>query len=737
MKKFITILLFSLIGISVFAQECCEPSQTFVRNMFISVDNQPYSFTYTVNSEVVASESDFTGEYEWQINNEGDYFFEIIDANGDTCYHATNACLHYLPDDTCCFLYETAGVYTSNIDGIVTIVECSNTPLCEPVNCELFQCTIKRGENQTLGADVFFDGVNVSSEATYLWSTGETTEDITYIIPDCPNEEIYTVQITYNDCTCNPQEVIPCEQDPCIFLEFEEAVVNIIEDDAVFNVIPTNGTPPYTFQWNCINCTIPFTSTGQNPVIIDVTADNNGTYQIILTDSQGCQIIDSVTIDIDDVDPCEGFTAVVSSVYPGNVVASDLELGSTANGGTSPYNYSWSGPGGFVSGIQNPGIANAIPENSGTYTVTITDDNGCVATAATTVTIGESFDCPELSLNIGDDCDGGNGIVKDDCKCRQVCQYIVTNCDETTWISLVPKVPDNVSTGSGSDYCTVPPNTESIVWGSGNGTDFTEIDCAVKETAEGGLGENILDVYMSIFNQIPGVDAANVDISSNSDFFIFTYTGCFPIDWELESVCYDHAVTTCVDGIRTLPDGTALSYTDYDDGYANATNSWTQDLEFAYNLENGEIIEGTACFVDGVWEDVITGETINENLVGCEGFNPILPPTISPDDCPEYVWVENQGLTCIDCVPGNCVTTFTDENGNIISNQGIDCEVDIITINNSCTELPNEWILTRGNNTIDTGVSPFLPNSGAYAPGSYNLCSPGCGCTKIGITNCN
>jgi len=49
--------------------------------------------------------------------------------------------------------------------------------------------------------------------------------------------------------------------------------------------------------------------------------------------------------------------------------------------------YSWSGPASYTSTVQNPTIAPVTAANSGVYTVSVTDANGCTATAQTTVTV--------------------------------------------------------------------------------------------------------------------------------------------------------------------------------------------------------------------------------------------------------------------------------------------------------------------------------------------------------------
>jgi uncharacterized repeat protein (TIGR01451 family) len=71
----------------------------------------------------------------------------------------------------------------------------------------------------------------------------------------------------------------------------------------------------------------------------------------------------------------------------------DLQL--FASGGT---NYLWSGPNGFSSSSANPIIFNATDAlHSGTYSVTVTDEDGCVAVASVEV---EIFEGPQLSADI-------------------------------------------------------------------------------------------------------------------------------------------------------------------------------------------------------------------------------------------------------------------------------------------------------------------------------------------------
>lgn len=92
----------------------------------------------------------------------------------------------------------------------------------------------------------------------------------------------------------------------------------------------------------------------------------DGAYNITVTDAQGC------TLNLSDV--VNGPTVIsggtsITSELTGNDGAIDL----TVSGGTPPYTYLWSGPGGFSSSSED--VSGLI---GGVYSVVISDANGCV-----------------------------------------------------------------------------------------------------------------------------------------------------------------------------------------------------------------------------------------------------------------------------------------------------------------------------------------------------------------------
>ena len=80
-----------------------------------------------------------------------------------------------------------------------------------------------------------------------------------------------------------------------------------------------------------------------------------------------------------------GGGAVVTATNNGPICSGGtLQLGTAAMG-----TYTWTGPNGFTSNLQNPTIPNVTAAAAGTYTVTV-DMGGCIASATTTVIVNPS-----------------------------------------------------------------------------------------------------------------------------------------------------------------------------------------------------------------------------------------------------------------------------------------------------------------------------------------------------------
>lgn len=139
--------------------------------------------------------------------------------------------------------------------------------------------------------------------------------------------------------------------------------------DGSINMTVSGATAPYTYAWSGPNS---FSSTSE-----DITGLAAGSYTFIVTDANGCSTSQSFTltapspfnIALSAADEGNGFNVSCNGGSNGSIAA-------TTSGGIAPLGHSWSGPSGFSANTQD--VTSLI---AGTYTLTITDANGCTATS--------------------------------------------------------------------------------------------------------------------------------------------------------------------------------------------------------------------------------------------------------------------------------------------------------------------------------------------------------------------
>jgi len=148
--------------------------------------------------------------------------------------------------------------------------------------------------------------------------------------------------------------------------------------------LPNGGTAPYTFQW------------GDGQTTQTATGLSAGDHQVTVTDANGCTL--DATLSLDEPSTVNLTTTSTDGNCAGQVGSASV----TATGGTPGYTYSWSPSG------RNTATANNL--SSGTYTVTVTDQNACINTASVEI---ESEKTLELvtSVVIDDGCDRFGGTI--------------------------------------------------------------------------------------------------------------------------------------------------------------------------------------------------------------------------------------------------------------------------------------------------------------------------------------
>jgi len=125
------------------------------------------------------------------------------------------------------------------------------------------------------------------------------------------------------------------------------------------NASATGGTPPYQFDLSG------FSESGSN---VNFNALPAGKYELILTDTNGCVVTDSVEVN----EPDELIANIDTINFVQCYGSNDGSAHVSVVGGIGSFNYEWN-----TLPVQN--IAWAVDLEPGTYSVIITDGNGCLA----------------------------------------------------------------------------------------------------------------------------------------------------------------------------------------------------------------------------------------------------------------------------------------------------------------------------------------------------------------------
>lgn len=135
----------------------------------------------------------------------------------------------------------------------------------------------------------------------------------------------------------------------------------------------------YGYTWSGANN---YVSSQAQPAGFLATLAATGVYKVTVSDSNGCTNTSSTTV---SVVACPTISAaVVGSICIGG----NITLTSAPAGGALPYTaFAWSGPNNYTSSVEDPAPFQASNNASGTYTVTVTDQLGCTATASVTVNV--------------------------------------------------------------------------------------------------------------------------------------------------------------------------------------------------------------------------------------------------------------------------------------------------------------------------------------------------------------
>ncbi|MBI2966337.1 MAG: gliding motility-associated C-terminal domain-containing protein [Bacteroidetes bacterium] len=219
------------------------------------------------------------------------------------------------------------------------------------------------------------------STYTFIWSNSAITEDITGVAAGT-----YTLTVTdANECTTNQSTAIIQPTAITSSTGSTDATCSIPDGSA--SVTSSGGSGAYIYIWPDAQTTS--TATG-------LTA---GAYTVTVTDTVGCTNIatayvnntaaPSITLDM---------ASTLNCSYDCNGTAAV-----SASGGTPPYTFLWND----LSATANDTVVNLC---TGTYTVAVTDNAGCLSYLSTTINASAAISVLSLISNVS--CNGDtNGTI--------------------------------------------------------------------------------------------------------------------------------------------------------------------------------------------------------------------------------------------------------------------------------------------------------------------------------------
>ena len=203
---------------------------------------------------------------------------------------------------------------------------------------------------------------------TYLWSDGQTTATATNL-----SAGVYSVTVTDDNSGNDVASVTITEPTAVVATAVVDNNVSVNGgNDGQATASGSGGVAPYTYAWSDGQTTATATNLSAGVYSVTVSDDNTGNDVASVTITEPSALIATIT-------------NVVDESVPG---AADGSATVSASGGVGPYSYLWSNGGttATISGL-----------TAGSYSVTVTDNNGATASPAAAI-VGVSGSLPPTAV---------------------------------------------------------------------------------------------------------------------------------------------------------------------------------------------------------------------------------------------------------------------------------------------------------------------------------------------------
>jgi len=249
-----------------------------------------------------------------------------------------------------------------------------------------------------IGGDVTISSTVTGGQAPYdyLWThvpSGTTYNTDAFTLNNVAADKAGEYQLVVTDAnTCGAavaSTIVVINDNPTVTLPV--GPTNVCEGEALtLTASPAGGSGTYvSYAWYHEGVLIP-TATTATLTINPSAPANAGDYTVTVTDDNGCisPLSNASTINI-----IPAFIPTINNDSP-VCEGGDVQLSCTSG----PYAvYSWTGPNGFSSALEDPVVSGTALAGAGDYTLTVTDGFGCTGTEITTVVVN-----PNPTVTVGD-----------------------------------------------------------------------------------------------------------------------------------------------------------------------------------------------------------------------------------------------------------------------------------------------------------------------------------------------
>lgn len=199
-------------------------------------------------------------------------------------------------------------------------------------------------------------GTSTSTPVSYAWSNGGTLPTVTGL-----GAGVITLTVTsFNGCKTIQSFTLTQNQPLQLSLANVQHPKCHNDCDGAITLVPSGGSLPYSFVWSPLAVGNPQFSLCPGPSTAPIV------YSATVTDAKGCSISTSLTLN----NPLFiTLTPTITNSSCSSVNDGALNMG--VNGGTPAFTYTWTGAA-FTASTQN--ITNIL---AGTYSLSLTDNNGC------------------------------------------------------------------------------------------------------------------------------------------------------------------------------------------------------------------------------------------------------------------------------------------------------------------------------------------------------------------------